>query len=122
MPWRCTGCQPVEPPPAPGQAGWAFCALPGAADLAGPLGHPPGWRGWPDEAGGMVHLDTVSPGITSAPLGRCAGCRFTAALSARRRCGACEVKRLLAAGERAVESPDALADPAELTAHGGPPP
>ena len=68
----------------------------------------------------MVHLDTVSPDITSAPPGRCAGCRFTAALGARRRCGACEVKRLLAAGERAVESPDALADPAELTARGEP--
>jgi len=30
-----------------------------------------------------------------------------------------EVARLLAAGRRAVDSPDALADPAEVMLHGG---
>jgi hypothetical protein len=33
---------------------------------------------------------------------------------------AVEVARLLAAGQRAVDSPDALADEAEVMPHGGP--
>jgi hypothetical protein len=36
------------------------------------------------------------------------------------RCEAREVERLLAAGRRTVDSPDALADPAEVMLHGGP--
>jgi len=65
----------------------------------------------------VVYLDTVRPDPEAAPIARCSGCRFTAPLSARRLCGACEVKRLLAAGQR-VANPDLAIDPGETMLRG----
>jgi hypothetical protein len=81
----------------------------------GPLPYPPGWRGWPD-APEPPALDL--PDITTAPLGRCRSCRYRAPLSAAGACGKCEHARILAAAERAVLSPDALADEAEVMLRG----
>jgi hypothetical protein len=61
----------------------------------------------------VVYLDEFLAWTETAPIGRCRSCRFSGPLSERRMCAACEVDRLLAAGERAVASPDALADEAE---------
>jgi hypothetical protein len=49
-----------------------------------------------------------------------AGITFADGTSECMRCEAREVGRLMAAGRRAVASPDALADPAEVMLHGGP--
>ncbi|MFO1075876.1 MAG: hypothetical protein U1E17_24860 [Geminicoccaceae bacterium] len=65
----------------------------------------------------MVYLDTVLPDPDTAPIARCSGCRFTAPLNPRRLCGACEVERLLAAGQRAA-NPDLATDPAEIMLRG----
>ena len=108
-PWRCAACHP-----AIADAGWSFCALPGASSSGrGQLDYPPGWQGWPDGRQDVVYLDTALPDIASTPIARCTGCRFTAPLSDRRLCGACEAKRLLAVGQRAA-NPDLASDPVEL--------
>ena len=85
-PWRCTSCEPVTLPPAHEQAGWAFCAVPGGEAIArAPLSYPPGWQGWPDEEPRQPTL----PDLATAPIGKCAGCRFTAPLTAEGLCGRC---------------------------------
>jgi hypothetical protein len=65
-----------------------------------------------------VYLDEFLAWTETAPIGRCRSCRFSGPLSDRGMCAACEVDRLLAAADRAVASPDALADPAELMVRG----
>ena len=58
------------------------------------------------------------------PVGKCRSCRYLAPLFAERLCGAClwADAQMQAAAERAVLSPDALADEAELMLYGEPPP
>ena len=48
------------------------------------LPYPPGWRR-PD----FIYLDQILPDPETAPIGKCAGCRFTAPLTAERLCGRC---------------------------------
>ena len=55
------------------------------------------------------------------PIGKCAGCRFTAPLSPRRLCGRCEVERLFAAAERALAGVMATSDEGELLRAGDEP-
>ena len=69
--------------------------------------------------GHAVYLDDVLAWTEAAPIGRCKSCTFSAPLSARKLCAACEVDRLLAAAGRAVNSPAALADEAEIVIRGG---
>ena len=84
--WRCSSCEPVTPPPAHEQAGWAFCAVPGGEAIArAPLPYPPSWQGWPD---GKPRQPTL-PDLATAPIGKCAGCRFTAPLTVEGLCGRC---------------------------------
>jgi hypothetical protein len=123
--WQCSTCTPPILPPAHLQARWSFCSVPDSpatspgalTKLTKPLlpmpPPPPGER--------AVYLVEVLPDNT-APIGECRGCWFKAHMSARGLCGLCELARVLEAGRRAVESPAALADPAETMLHPRQPP
>ena len=83
--WRCLACEPAALPPAHEQAGWAFCSVSGGVPIArDALPYPPGWRR-PD----IIYLDQIMPDPETAPIGKCAGCRFTAPLASDGLCGKC---------------------------------
>jgi hypothetical protein len=92
--WRCSGCERVNIEPQ-GIAGWEYCALPGAEDLAAePLPYPPGWPSEP-----ATDPAAEIPDMATAPLGKCHGCRFTAPLNTASLCGRCAHQRQI---ERAL--------------------
>ena len=111
---RCAGCEPVRLPPAHEQAGWAFAAVGPVHPPRAPLLMPPAPRP------AVVYLDEFLAWTETGPIGRCRSCRFSGPLSERGMCSACEVDRLFAAAERVMNSPNALADPAELIVRGEP--
>ena len=86
--WRCAGCEPQTLPAD--AAGWAFCTVPGGTSLPRePLPFPPGW-GCPS----VVFLDQILPDPSTAPIGKCAGCRFTSPLTTEQLCGPCVLRRM----------------------------
>ena len=110
--WRCRDCESVRLPAAHEHAGWAFCTVAPGSRPATPLLMPP------EPRPRVVYLDEFLAWTEKAPIGRCRSCRFSGPLSERGMCSACEVDRLMAAAERTVASPDALADLAELMVRG----
>ena len=54
-----------------------------------PLPFPPGW-GRPS----VVYLDQILPDPKTAPIGKCAGCPFTAPLTAEQLCAPCVLRRV----------------------------
>jgi hypothetical protein len=86
--WRCASCEPQALPAD--AAGWAFCAVPGGTPVVRePLAFPPG-RGRPR----VVYLDEILPDPETAPIGKCAGCRFTSPLTTEGLCAPCVLHRI----------------------------
>ena len=112
--WRCAGCDPVRLPPAHEQAGWRFAAVGQELQPRSPVPKSP------EPRPAVVYLDGFLAWTKTALIGRCRSCRFSGPISDRQLCAPCEVDRLLAAGDRSVASPDALADEAEIVIRGEP--
>jgi hypothetical protein len=89
--WRCSTCEPPAlPADASSLVGWAFCAVPGEKPLVRePLPYPPGWG-----RTSVIYLDEIPPDLSSAPIGKCSGCRFTAPLTVEKLCGRCALERV----------------------------
>ena len=110
--WCCRDCEPASLPPAHEQAEWAFCSVAPDPRPSSPLLMPPA------PLPSVVYLDEFLAWTTTAPLGRCRACRFSGPMSERQLCAACELDRLMAATERALSAPDAVADEAEAMLRG----